>query len=275
MIRLGLIGFPVSHSMSPRIQNAALKACGLEGEYSLFTVPPDDKQGLRNLLDRVRSGEIQGLNVTIPHKQNVIEFMDELTPTAKVIGAVNVIYMRDNKLVGDNTDASGFFSDLNGFIGNHESKIVNPKSAVVLGAGGSARAVVYALANDGWEVTIAARRLEQARQLASSFTNYHLQTTTFDLYPSTFNLIVNATPVGMTPNVERSPLPENLSLPQNVIIYDLVYSPRETKLVKDARSQGLHATTGLGMLIEQAALGFKLWTGHTPPRDILYNSVVE
>ena len=275
MIRLGLIGFPVSHSMSPRIQNAALKACGLEGEYSLFPVPPDDKQGLRNLLDRVRSGEIQGLNVTIPHKQNVIEFMDELTPTAKVIGAVNVIYMRDNKLVGDNTDASGFFSDLNGFIGNHESKIVNPKSAVVLGAGGSARAVVYALANAGWEVTIAARRLEQARQLASSFTNYQLQTTTFDLYPSTFNLIVNATPVGMTPNVERSPLPENLSLPQNVIIYDLVYSPRETKLVKDARSQGLHATTGLGMLIEQAALGFKLWTGHTPPRDILYNSVVE
>jgi shikimate dehydrogenase len=261
--------------MSPRIQNAALKACGLEGEYSLFPAPPDDKQGLRNLLDRVRSGEIQGLNVTIPHKQNVIEFMDELTPTAKVIGAVNVIYMRDNKLVGDNTDASGFFSDLNGFIGNHESKIVNPKSAVVLGAGGSARAVVYALANAGWEVTIAARRLEQARQLASSFTNYQLQTTTFDLYPSTFNLIVNTTPVGMTPNVERSPLPENLSLPQNVFIYDLVYNPRETKLVKDARSQGLHATTGLGMLIEQAALAFELWTGHIPPRDILYNSVVE
>src|SRR5215470_17065818 len=102
MIRLGLIGYPVSHSLSPKIQNAALQACGLEGEYSLFPIHPDDKQGLQNLLARVRSGEMTGFNVTIPHKQNVIEFLDELTPTAKTIGAVNTIYLEDEKIIGDN-----------------------------------------------------------------------------------------------------------------------------------------------------------------------------
>ena len=279
MIRLGLIGYPVSHSLSPKIQNAALKACGLDGEYLLYPIAPADMQALKDLLDRVRSGEITGLNVTIPHKQNVIEFLDELTPTAKAIGSVNVLYMRDNKLIGDNTDAPGFLSDLNRFLGSRQSEIVNPKSSIVLGAGGSARAVVYALLNDDWNVTLAARRLGQAQSLAQSFTNQRLQPAdianlpTFNL--STFNLIVNTTPVGMTPNIEVSPLSENLSLPQHITVYDLVYNPRETKLVRDAKVQGYHAITGLGMLIEQAALAFELWTGHNPPRDILYKSVVE
>ena len=165
MIRLGLVGYPVSQSLSPKIQNAALSACGLEGNYSLFPIHPDDKQGLKDLLVRVCSGEITGLNVTIPHKQNVIPLLDELTPIAKAIGAVNIIYVRENKLIGDNTDAPGFLADLNQFLGAHPSKIVNRKSAIVLGAGGSARSVVYALQSDGWEVTVAARRVEQAQQL--------------------------------------------------------------------------------------------------------------
>ncbi len=270
IFHLGLIGYPVSHSLSPNIQNAALKACGLEGDYSLFPIAPDDMQGLKNLLDHVRSGEITGLNVTIPHKQNVIQFMDELALTAKAIGAVNIIYMRDNKLIGDNTDAPGFLKDL-------KSKFLSfnlRPSALILGAGGSARAVVYALLNDGWTVTIAARRIEQAQQLALSFTNYELGITNFnDLRPSTFDLIVNTTPVGMTPNVDQSPLPDNITLSQDTRIYDLVYNPRETKLVRDARLQGLQATTGLGMLIEQAALGFELWTGHKPSRRTLRLSV--
>ncbi|MDO9302105.1 MAG: hypothetical protein Q7T89_12010, partial [Anaerolineales bacterium] len=153
--QLGLIGYPLGHSLSPKIHGAALKACGLEGNYSLFPIHPDDKQGLKDLLARVRSGEITGLNVTIPHKQNVIDFMDELTPTAQTIGAVNTIYFRENQLIGDNTDAAGFLSDLKKFIGNREWGIGRP--AFVLGAGGSARAVVYALLNDGWQVTLAAR----------------------------------------------------------------------------------------------------------------------
>lgn len=270
--RLGLIGYPVSHSLSPRIQNAALQACGLEGEYSLFPIPPDDMQVLKNLLDRVRSGEITGLNVTIPHKQNVIPFMDELTSTAKAIGAVSVIYLRDQKLIGDNADAHGFLTDLKKVF--DFSSLVTPASALILGAGGSARAVVYALLREGWNVTIAARRIEQAQELAIQFEKANaieldLQTSQL----SDFQLIVNTTPLGMTPNIHTSPLPENIVLPGHISVYDLVYNPRETKLVSDARSQGLNATTGLGMLIEQATRGFELWTGYKLSSEIFRNAV--
>ena len=268
--QLGLIGYPLGHSLSPKIHTAALSACGLQGTYSLFPIHPEDRQGLKDLLARVRSGEITGLNVTIPHKQNVIELMDELTPTAKAIGAVNTIYLREGILIGDNTDALGFLADLKLFL---NSSFTVPHSALVLGAGGSSRAVVYALLNDGWDVTIAARRIEQAQQLSQSFEKYDLRLSTFDFQPSTFNLIVNTTPLGMTPNTETSPLPENVILSTHTFIYDLVYNPRETKLVRDARAQGLSATTGLGMLIEQAALAFEKWTGAKADRDAMQKAV--
>ena len=170
MIHLGLIGYPLGHSLSPKIHTAALEACDLQGDYSLFPIHPDDKQGLKDLLARVRSGEVTGLNVTIPHKQNVIELMDELTPTAKAIGAVNTIYLREDKLIGDNTDASGFLSDLKKFVNKKTGRQVNT-NALILGAGGSARAVVYALLINNWNVTLAARRIEQAQSLTQSFSN--------------------------------------------------------------------------------------------------------
>ena len=270
MIQLGLIGYPLGHSLSPKIHAAALSACGLQGIYSLFPIAPENKQGLIDLLARVRAGEVHGLNVTIPHKQNVIEYMDELTPTAHAIGAVNTIYMRDNKLIGDNTDAPGFLADLKRV---SNSSFTIPHSALVLGAGGSARAVIYALCNDGWDVTIAARRIEQAQQLSQSFEKYALRLSTFDIQPSTFDLIINTTPLGMTPNTETSPLPETVILSKHIFIYDLVYNPRETKLVRDAHAQGLNASTGLGMLIEQAALAFEKWTGVNPDRAAMQRAV--
>ena len=283
MIKLGLIGYPVSHSLSPKIQNAALKACGLEGDYSLFPIASNDMQGLKDLLDRVRSGEVTGFNVTIPHKQNVIPFLDELTSAVKSIGAVNAIYSREGTLIGDNTDAPGFLSDLKRFLATETHTSPSgwrrgsrrDSNALVLGAGGSARAVVYALAQDGWNVTIAARRIEQAKQLSNSFTNYKLRTaeSISNIELSDIVLIVNTTPIGMTPNIDQSPLPEDTVLSKNTCIYDLVYNPRDTKLVRDARAQGLSATTGLGMLIEQAALGFELWTGQKPPREAMHASV--
>jgi shikimate dehydrogenase len=271
--KLGLIGYPVSHSLSPKIQSAALAACGLQGDYSLFPIHPDDKQGLKDLLARVRSCEITGLNVTIPQKQDVVPLLDELTPTAQVIGAVNVIYRRENKLIGENTDAVGFLTDLKKFL-KGQGLAVKERSALVLGAGGSARSVVYALLHDGWQVTIAARRIEQAQVLAqqlnaSDATEWNVQT--FERL--NVQLIVNTTPLGMSPNIDQSPVPGTIDLPKAISIYDLVYNPRETKLVRDARAQGLQATTGLGMLIEQAALGFELWTGHKPPLDVLWKAV--
>jgi shikimate dehydrogenase len=270
--KLGLIGYPLSHSLSPKIHTAALQSCGLEGDYSLFPIHPDDKQGLKNLLNRVRSGEIRGLNVTIPHKQNVIPFLDILTPTAESIGAVNTIYVRNAKLIGDNTDAPGFLADLKLLI---DSSAFNfQPSALVLGAGGSARAVVYALLNDGWNVILAARRMEQANELAKQFEaikiiEFNLQT--FRL--SNFQLIVNTTPLGMSPNIDQSPWPEDLSFPKDAAIYDLVYNPGETKLVRDARLQRLQATTGLGMLLEQAALAFEIWTSCNLSREVLRASL--
>ena len=271
---LGLTRYPLGPSLSPRIHAAALKSCGLDGDYALFTIHSDDKRGLKTLLDQVRSGGLQGLNVTIPHKQNVIPLLDELTDTAKDIGAVNTIFLRGGKLIGDNTDAPGFLKDLQA----QNLKIRDRRSALVLGAGGSARAIVYALLRDGWNITLAARRLEQSRQLAASFPGRNFLITQFDALTlqtfqlSNMQLLVNTTPVGMFPNTDQSPLPEKMSLPVTTFIYDLVYNPRETKLLRDARAQGLNAAGGLGMLIEQAALAFEIWTGRTPPRDVLWNA---
>lgn len=282
MIHLGLIGYPLGHSLSPKLHTAALQACGLEGDYSLFAIAPDDWQSLKDLLFRVRFGEIHGLNVTIPHKQNVIPYLDELTPTAKSIGAVNTIYLKNNKLIGDNTDSQGFLTDLKKFLTTEmsprrhgEARRHGELKALVLGAGGSARAVVYALINDGWAVTIAARRLEQAEQFASSLSHRKLQITNYELSNidlSKIFLLVNTTPVGMMPKVDQSPWPQNLPFPSHAAIYDLIYNPKETKLVQDARRQDLQAITGLGMLIEQAALSFEIWTHKTPSREVMRNA---
>lgn len=284
MIRLGLIGYPLGHSLSPRLHEAALQSCGLEGSYSLFPIEPDDNEGLSQLLKRVRNGEITGLNVTIPHKQNVIPMLDELTPRVKSIGAVNTICLAEDKLIGDNTDAQGFLSDLQGLLTTHlprravpgETRSHGDSKALVLGAGGSARAVVYALLNDEWQVTVAARRVEQAEQLAASFEQGQLQITNYELSNidlSNISLLINTTPIGMAPNIDRSPWPEALPFPARAAIYDLVYNPRETKLVRDAHRQGLQATTGLGMLIEQAALSFRIWTGQHPSRETMLAAV--
>jgi shikimate dehydrogenase len=273
MIQLGLIGYPLGHSLSPRIHKAALDVCGLRGNYSLFPIEPDDPNGLQEVLDRVRMGEIAGLNITIPHKQNVIPYLDELTPTAQTIGAVNTVYLRDNRLIGENTDAPGFLSDLHGFL-TTETRRRGENSALVLGAGGSARAVVYALVTDGWQVTVAARRLEQSEQLAARFDGVNVQELNIRTFQhSNLQLIVNTTPIGMTPHIDQSPWSENIPFPTRAAIYDLVYNPRETKLVRDACAQGLSATSGLGMLVEQAALSFELWTGCRPPRDLLFEAV--
>lgn len=272
---LGLIGYPLEHSLSPQIHKTALQACGLQGDYSLFPIAPDDMDALNNLLTHVRRREIQGLNITIPHKQTVIQFLGELTPTAQAIGAVNTIYLREDKLIGHNTDAEGFLCDLKKFL-TTETRRHRDSTALVLGSGGAARAIVYALLNDKWSITTAARRMEQSQQLVDSFIYDQLQITdntlsNMDL--SNIALIVNTTPVGMMPNTDHSPWPENLPFPSRAAVYDLVYNPRETKLVRDARCQGLQATTGLGMLIEQAALSFEIWTGHNPSRENLLASV--
>jgi len=277
----GLIGYPLGHSLSPQIHQAALRALGLSGEYRLFPISPsqDGQSALSELLSQVRNGNIQGLNVTIPHKQNVMRLLDHLTPTANSIGAVNTIFSEGDRLVGDNTDAQGFWVDL-----KRLANINNPgakKRALILGAGGIARADAYALLTHGYSVTIAARRSEQARALSEQLSvisnrlseislNHCSLVTDHRLFsPGDWSLITNTTPVGMHPNIHNSPWPQGVPFPEDTAVYDLVYNPRETLLVKQAREAGIPAKTGLGMLIEQAALAFERWTGMEAPRPVM------
>ncbi|MDK1029927.1 MAG: shikimate dehydrogenase [Anaerolineae bacterium] len=281
MIRLGLIGYPLGHSLSPTIHQAAIKACNLKGDFSLFPISPNDIRSLETTLESVRKGELAGLNVTIPHKQNVIQFLDAITPTATEIGAVNTIYMKAGKLTGDNTDAAGFLTDLQNLFDSHTEK-QKEKNALVLGAGGSARAVVYALLNAGWKVTIAARRSIQAKALIVKFSKVNSRILSIEYQADSlapklyaFTLLVNTTPVGMSPKIDKTPWPKDLAFPPRAAIYDLVYNPRMTKFVTDARAAGLSAINGLGMLIEQAALAFEIWTGCSLLREPLLAAVEE
>jgi shikimate dehydrogenase len=218
----------------------------------------------------VRQGRLDGLNVTIPHKQAVLSLLDELSPAAQAIGAANTIYARAGRLVGDNTDAPGFLADLQrlGFSG---------QNALVLGAGGAARAVCYALLGAGWQVGISARRFEQAQALAAALGGAAGAARALAFEPATlrqpFSLIINATPVGMHPAIDASPWPEDIPFPAGAAVYDLVYNPAETALVRAARAGGLRAASGLGMLVEQAALAFQMWTGKAVPRQPLWEAL--
>lgn len=269
---LGLVGYPLGHSLSPVIHKAALETLSLNGTYRLYPIPgDDDDHDVKQLLQKMRMNQVQGLNVTIPHKQSIIKYLDHLTPTAAAIGAVNTVYRDGLNLVGDNTDMQGFWMDINKV---HGLFMEEGGKCLVLGAGGSARAVIYALVDAGLYVTIAARNVEQAEQIRNQFSDHKKQIAVVqwnamsDVIASSI-LIVNATPLGMHPHSNISPLPVGFPLPREVFVYDLVYNPIETRLVKEAKAQGLKAVGGLGMLVEQAAISFECWTGLSTPRDVM------
>ena len=281
ILHLGLIGYPLGHSFSPRLHHAALAAAGLGGEYRLFAIPPTEEgtRQIAELLEQIRSGALDGLNVTIPHKQTVIPMVDMLTEVAQAVGAVNTLYMRESVLVGDNTDVPGFLHDLERLCGSTRGQ------ALVLGAGGSARAAAYALASRGWQVTVLARNEQQAEVLVQSLAGAVglvesleaglLTEDALRLRLGSLDLLVNTTPLGMHPNDTGCPWPENLPMPEHAAVYDLVYNPLETVLARRAREAGLRAMTGAGMLAAQAALAFAKWTGTAAPFDIMERAFFE
>lgn len=279
IFHLGLIGWPLGHSLSPVMHTAALQAAGLAGDYRLFPVEPlpEGTTVLREVLDDMRRGKIHGLNVTIPHKQTIVPLLDELTPAAQAIGAVNTISMKDDRLTGDNTDWLGFTRDLEATFPNEIPEEL--RYALVLGAGGAARSVVYALTRTGWQVTNVSRRLEQARQLAAELSTPKnpIKTTTLSTmkHLSDTRLIVNTTPAGMSPNISESPWPAGIDFPEQAFLYDLIYNPAETALMSAAKAAGLRAANGLGMLAEQAALAFELWTGRAISTNIFREAALE
>lgn len=272
----GLIGYPVGHSLSPQLHQAALREIGLAGEYRLYPISPvpDGEPALAELVDRLRSGELHGLNVTIPHKQSVLALLDERTSLVMRTGSANTLFFHEGHLTGDTTDGPGFLDDL-----HHWLPLEAPgRSALVLGAGGSARAVVVALRDTGWQVTVAARRTDQAEQLAASL---KVTLKVVQLEPEGLaglagvDLVVNTTPVGMHPHPDASPWPEEIPFPAGASIYDLIYNPAETLLLGRARQAGRPTRNGLGMLVEQAALSLERWTGLAVPREAMWKAILK
>ena len=271
-MKLALLGYPLSHSLSPVMHNAALAEAGIEGSYEALPVPPES---LAEAVGRVRAGEFDGANVTVPHKEAVVRLLDGLTPVADIIGAANTLLRQEGRLIGHNTDAAGLLADLHA----HEVKIAE-RAVLILGAGGAARAAVAACAGMGAEIRVMARRREQAEALAgivpSPWSDVSPPIEFFDWTPlgllqacDDCDLILNATPLGMSPRTEASPWIEGTPFPPSAFVYDLVYNPPETLFVRQARAEGLHAATGLGMLVEQGALAFELWTGASAPRAVM------
>lgn len=270
----GIIGWPVSHSFSPAMHNAAFADLQMNWAYVPLPVPPEQ---LETAVRGLRALGFRGANVTVPHKQTVMPFLDDIEAGARAIGAVNTIVVKeDGRLTGYNTDWSGFLADLAAL-----AVAVRGRDCLVLGAGGSARAVVYALGQAGGNVRVLARRPSQAAQLVEDLRPY--TQTTLTAHPLTdlpsltpalsHPLILNTTPLGMTPHEEISPWPGGLSLPAGAFVYDLVYNPRQTRFMQQAEAAGCAAANGLGMLLRQGALAFTLWTGQEPSLAVMQDAL--
>jgi shikimate dehydrogenase len=265
---VGLIGWPVEQSVSPAMHNAAFDALGLPWRYTLLPTPPGR---VKTTIARLRRQDYRGANVTVPHKRVVIPYLDNVDEATRAIGAVNTIVVQEGRLLGCNTDGAGFLVAL-----REAGFEPTGRRALVLGAGGGARAVVYALSRADCSVAILSRRVRRAAELAHDLggtdagapvTWVPREVTLADLPLADFDLLVHSTPVGMWPQVEASLWPEGLPLPSHWTVFDLVYNPGETRLLSQARAAGATAIGGLGMLVHQGALGFELWTGHRPPVD--------
>ena len=266
MKRLVLLGHPVTHSLSPTMQRAAIEATGLGWDYQAIDVEPGE---LPAAVDQLRAGEWLGANLTLPHKQAVLPLIDELAASARHTSAVNTVVVEDGRLVGHNSDLAGFMHDL----GLH-CQIQDIGASAILGAGGAARAVAFGLAQQGVDLHLIARSERRAEALADGVRRRHpvdvvvlpWEGASFATVGDKCGLIVNATPVGMRPNDAETAWPANVPLPAGSFVYDLVYSPRDTRLTQDARLAGLDSVSGAGMLVEQGALSFELWTGLGAPR---------
>lgn len=270
---LGLIGFPVGHSVSPQMHSAAFLDQKMNCSYGAFAVEP---QALKAAVDGLRALGFHGFNVTIPHKESIMPFLDEVAPTARQMGAVNTVVNRNGRLMGYNTDGWGFISSL-------DEAGVRPKgmNAVILGAGGAARAIAFHLAIAGVrQLTISNRTLDRAEGLARDVTLVVPEVLVDPVQAGSAaerqalidsHLVVNCTPMGMaTDDVNRSPVADINLLPQGAVVYDTVYRPAETRLLKEARQRGLRAIGGLGMLVHQGACAWEYWFGRRGPVLAMY-----
>lgn len=268
-IVVGLLGWPIGHSFSPAMHNAAAAVAGLDLVYVGFPVQPARVEAAVKGLAALG---LRGVNVTVPHKQAVMPHLDEIDPAAAAIGAVNTILVdrETGRTSGFNTDWRGFLADLQWDPAGLD--------VLVLGAGGSARAIVYALAQSARRVTVLARRPEQAETLVATLAPYldRPVLAAGDLAAAGAyqgDLIVNCTAAGMHPHEGTSPWPAGAGFSPNVRLYDLVYNPAETALMRQVSAAGGAVQGGLGMLIHQGAEAFQIWTGVTPDVAVMMAAV--
>jgi len=271
----GLIGDPVEHSLSPVIQNTAFRHLDLDYVYVVFTV---GQGSLEDAILGVRGLGIRGLNVTMPHKIDIIKYLDELDETARSISSVNTVLNKDERLIGYTTDGIGALNAL-----RHER--VNPSCKIVmLGAGGASRSISFTLAKQASELVILNRTLEKAKKLAkdlSSLLGECGKVRAAGLNPNVLkkelkdaHILVNVTSVGMHPHNMETPAPQSLLRP-DLVVFDLVYEPLETRLLSDARRLGAKAIDGLSMLVHQGAASFEIWTGMKAPIEVMMKAAIE
>lgn len=269
----GVMGDPIAHTRSPAMHNAAFAALGLDWCYVPLHVTPERLEAaVRGLV----ACEFAGANVTIPHKARVAALCDELTPAARAVGAVNTLVVQGERLLGDNTDVGGTLRAL------AEAGVpVAGQRALVLGAGGAARGVAYALAQAGAGVTLANRTPARAAALAQDLAPavegrveaIPLEAERLQEGLDAAAILVNTTSVGMHPGPDLSPLPEGVRCRPGLAVLDLVYAPRRTRLLRDAAAQGCLTIEGLRVLIHQGALSFEAWTGLPAPVEAMAQAV--
>lgn len=267
----GVIGDPIGHSLSPLIHNRALIALGLRGVYVPFRVPPED---LRQFLIDCRELGVQGLSVTIPHKEAIVTAMTDPDPAVSAIGAGNTLVFHGERLYGYNTDQRAAIDGLSVALGLPTEQLpqLSDKTALVLGAGGAAKAIVHGLRACGASVVVTNRNRARAEPIAEP-----LGATVVDWdarHDVRADVIVNCTPLGMYPEVHDTPY-EAAALRPHMIVCDTVYNPEHTRLLRDARAAGCTIATGIEMFVRQAAVQFKLFTGHDAPQDVMRAAIAE
>ncbi|MHA2048559.1 MAG: shikimate dehydrogenase [Promethearchaeota archaeon] len=269
-----VIGYPIEHSMSPIMWNPALKELGLDFIYVAFNIRPED---LEKAINGMRAIGIKGMNVTVPHKQNVMKYIDEIDPIAQKIGAVNTIKNDGGILKAKNTDAEGAKKSL-----LEKGCKVEGKNVLILGSGGVARSITYILAEDANKIIVTdlvedkalliAREIKELMGISivgkvSSEKNLKEAIKNSDI-------LINATPIGMSPNIETTPISMDL-LHQDLFVFDVVYNPLTTRLLREAAEVGCKTLGGLDMLINQGMLAFEWWTNKKPNKDLMKNKIIE
>jgi shikimate dehydrogenase len=272
----GLIGNPVEHSLSPILHNMAFQYLGLDFIYLVFTVT---KEGLAEAISGMRSLGIKGLNVTMPHKIDVIRYLDELDETARSIGSVNTILNQKDKLTGYTTDGIGALKAL-----IYHGANPSGKKVVVLGAGGASRSVSFTLAKEAGELVILNRTLIKAQKLVDDLSAHQvckakvradeLNSENIRKELKDANILMNATSIGMRPQESITPIDPAL-LRSDLVVFDMVYEPLETKLLAEAKKKGATTVDGLSMLVFQGAISFEIWTGSKAPVEVMMNAVTE